>query len=386
MSLQLSIIRKVARCFATEEFSVKSYLRSTRTTIVLVAGAALLVSACTAADPSAEGEAAPEPDATQTVASAAEEANDVDEAHLHLPSTHPASERPGEGEMRVTLLGTGSPVPTEHRFGMSTLVQVGDHNLVFDAGRGAAIRLTQAGVELGDLDGVFITHYHSDHVNGLSDLWMTGYVPAFGGREGPFNVYGPEGVGDLVAGLEMAHADDINVRVADGELERETTQIAAHEFLEEGVVFEEDGIVVTAFEVQHDPNFAIEPAMGYRVDYAGRSVLVSGDTIPHENVIEHGTGVDLLIHEVAEFEDITALPEVYSHHTNPREAGEIFEETAPRMAVYSHIVNGTSSEAPGVSPEELERRTRETYEGPLTVGEDLMSFTVTDDDIDIYER
>lgn len=363
---------------------MKNHIRSARAAIALVVGAGLLVSACTTADTGAEGDTdtTPAADETQTVASTADGA---DEEHLHRPSTHPASEAPGEGEMRVTLLGTGSPVPSEHRFGMSTLVQAGEHNLVFDAGRGAAIRLTQAGVQLGDIDGVFITHYHSDHVNGLSDLWMTGYVPAFGGREGSFDVYGPTGVEDLVAGLEQAHADDINVRVADGELERETTAISAHEFTEEGIVFEEDGIVVTTFEVQHDPNNAIEPAMGYRVDYAGKSVLVSGDTIPHENVIEYGTGVDILIHEVAEFEDTSALPEVYSHHTNPREAGEIFEETAPRMAVYSHIVNGTSAEAPGVSAEELERRTRETYEGPLTVGEDLMSFTVTEDDLDIYE-
>lgn len=351
-----------------------------RIVLPLMMGATLFLGACSST--SDETTEAPAAAAGTAVATAPQP---VSEDYLHRPSTHPASEAPEEGQMRVTLLGTGSPVPSDTRYGMSTLVQAGGHNLVFDAGRGAAVRLTQAGVPIGQIDGVFITHYHSDHVNGLSDLWMTGYVPAFGGREGTFNVYGPTGAEALVAGLRQAHNDDIAVRVADGELERDTTEIAAHEFAGDGVVFDQDGVTVTVFEVQHDPNNAIEPAMGYRVDYAGRSVLISGDTVPNQNVIDYGTGVDLLIHEVAEFEDTSALPQVYAHHTNPRQAGDIFTETAPRMAVYSHIVNGTSSKAPGVSDEELERRTRETYDGPLTVGRDLMSFLLTEEDIDIHE-
>lgn len=305
--------------------------------------------------------------------------------YLFEPSTHPASEETEDNEMRVTLLGTGSPVPSDTRYGMSTLVQAGDFNFVFDAGRGVTVRLDQAGVLLGDIDGVFLTHYHSDHVNGLADLWMTGYLPAFGGREAAFNVYGPTGVENLVAGLRQAHSDDIEVRVADGELAKDTTEIKAHEYSDEGIVFDQNGVTVTAFDVQHDPEDAIEPAMGYRVDYQGRSVLISGDTVPNENVIKHGTGVDLLIHEVAEFEDTSALPGVYAHHTNPRQAGEIFTQTEPRMAVYSHIVNGTSADAPGISPEELADRTRENYDGPLTVGEDLMSFILTEEKIDVYE-
>lgn len=310
---------------------------------------------------------------------------DASDEYRFQPSSHPAAVPPDEDEMRVTLLGTGSPVPSDTRYGMSTLVQAGGLNLLFDAGRGATVRMTQAGVPLGDIDGIFITHFHSDHLNGLGDLWLTGFIPAFGGREGDLHLYGPIGVKELAEGLRQAHADDINVRVADGELERDTTGLVAHEFPEEGVVFEQDGVAVTMFEVLHDPAGAIDPAMGYRVDYEGRSVLISGDTVPHENVIKYGSGVDLLIHEVAEFEDTTALPQVYAHHTNPRQAGKIFTETAPRMAVYSHIVNGTSSEAPGVSEEELLRRTRVNYDGPLKVGEDLMSFLMNDEEIRIYK-
>ena len=305
--------------------------------------------------------------------------------YLHQPSTHPARIAPLANQMRVTLLGTGSPVPSATRFGMSTLVQAGGYNLVFDAGRGNVIRLTQAGVPLGKIDAVFLTHYHSDHVNGLSDLWMTGYIPAFGGRTGGFHIYGPQGATQLVEGLKIAHADDIRVRVADNELKEGTTQIIAHEFKTEGVVFDKNGVKVTAFDVEHDHNGAIQPAMGYRVDYAGLSVLISGDTIPTPNVISYGKGVDLLIHEVAEFEDINALPQVYSHHTNPRQAGEIFSQTKPKLAVYSHIVNGVSPKIIGIPDDELIRRTQANYQGPLKVGRDLMSFLISQQGVEVYE-
>ena len=305
--------------------------------------------------------------------------------YLHLASTHPARISPNKDEMRVTLLGTGSPVPSEQRFGMSTLVQAGGYNLVFDAGRGAVIRLTQAGIPLGKVGGVFLTHYHSDHVNGLSDMWMTGYIPAFGGRQGDFNVHGPTGVLALVEGLKIAHADDIRVRVADGELKKDTTNIVAHEFSAEGgVVFNLNGVVVTAFKVEHDHHGAIQPALGYRVDYAGRAVVISGDTIPTANVLKYGKGVDLLIHEVAEFQDNHAVPQVYAHHTNPREASEIFNQTKPKMAVYSHIVNGVSSRIIGIPDEVLIQRTKVNYQGPLVVGRDLMSFLLTPTKIDTY--
>lgn len=307
--------------------------------------------------------------------------------YLYKPSMHPARLAPSADEMRVTLLGTGSPVPSVNRYGMSTLVQANGYNFVFDAGRGNVIRLTQAGVPLGKIDGVFLTHYHSDHVNGLSDLWMTGYIPAFGGREGGLDVYGPKGVNALVEGLKVAHADDIRVRVADGEIkDKSNTDIRANEFATNGVVFDKNGVRITSFDVQHDHNGAIQPAVGFRIDYAGRSILLSGDTTPTPNILKYGKNIDLLIHEVADFKDTNSLPAVYSHHTNPRQAGTIFNETKPKMAVYSHIVNGTSPKYVGIPDEQLIERTRDNYKGPLVVGEDLMSFSITSKGVDIYRH
>lgn len=301
-------------------------------------------------------------------------------------STHPAATPPAEGELRVTLLGTGSPIPSTERFGFSVLVQAGDKNYVFDAGRGAIIRLIQAGVEPGQLDGLFLTHFHSDHVISIDDLWMTGYVPAFGGREGVFNVYGPEGVANIVDNVREAFQNDIDVRVADGEVDRDTTGIAAHEFTEDGVVFDEGGLKVTMFDVQHDPANVILPSKGYRIDYGGKSVLISGDTIPHENVVTHGKDVDLLLHEVAAFQDRNVLPQVISHHTTPDQAGEIFAETQPELAVYTHFVNGIPGKVEGISDEEMIARTQENYDGEVILGEDLMSFLISDEGIEVTDQ
>lgn len=301
-------------------------------------------------------------------------------------STHPAATAPGAGELRVTMLGTGSPIPSTERFGFSVLIQAADKNYVIDAGRGAIIRLIQAGVEAGQIDGLFLTHFHSDHVISIDDLWMTGYVPAFGGREGTFNVYGPEGVSNIVDNLRDAFQNDIDVRVADGEVDRETTKIEAHEFTENGVIFDQDGLQITMFEVQHDPANVIKPSKGFRIDYSGKSVLISGDTIPHENVVKFGKGVDLMLHEVAAFKDRNILPQVISHHTTPDQAGEIFARAQPKLAVYTHFVNGIPGKVEGISDEEMIARTQENYTGDLILGEDLMSFLITDEDIEITNQ
>lgn len=301
-------------------------------------------------------------------------------------STHPAAKPPADGELRVTLLGTGSPIPSTERFGFSVLVQAGENNYVVDAGRGAIVRLIQAGVEAGQVDGLFLTHFHSDHIISIDDLWMTGYVPAFGGREGAFDVYGPEGVTNIVDNLREAFQNDVDVRVADKELERDTTGIEAHEFTEDGVIFDEDGLKVTMFDVQHDPADVIQPAKGYRIDYEGKSVVISGDTIPNENVATYGKDADLLIHEVAAFQDRNVLPQVISHHTTPDQAGEIFAQAQPKLAVYSHFVNGIPGKVEGISDEEMIARTKENYDGEVVLGEDLMSFLITDDDIEVTDQ
>ncbi len=279
-----------------------------------------------------------------------------------------------EDAMVVTLLGTGSPVPLQDRYGPSTLVQAGGLNLVFDAGRGCTIRLAQAAIPLGKVDAVFITHFHSDHLNGLPDLWMTSYLPpAFARRMQPLEVYGPTGIGRIAATLRDTFSDDVRIRIADERLVDAQTQIVPHEFGQDGVVFERNGVTVTAFVVDHGP--LIKPAYGYRVDHGGRSVLLSGDTRFDENLIKHGQGVDLLIHEVAvapkPILGAAYIQTILNHHTTPEEAGTVFSRTRPRQAVFSHIVELMDETNPQPGDAEIEQRTRTNWTGDLVVGKGL---------------
>jgi ribonuclease Z len=275
-------------------------------------------------------------------------------------------------EIKVTLLGTGSPPPVMNRFGPSILVEAGGGKFLFDAGRGALQRLAQLGVRWQDVDGLFLTHLHSDHVVGFPDLWLTGWLVG-GGRSRPLHVWGPRGTRKMMSHLEQAYEYDIRIRLYDDRASPDGVVILAED-IGEGVVHEKGGVKITAFDVDHTP---IKPAFGYRIDHAGRSVVLSGDTRVSDNLIRHAQGVDLLVHEVASpetFQRAGAPPEraksIVAHHVTPEQAGEVFSRTKPKLAVYSHIVLPTATE------QDLLPSTRKTYSGPLEVGEDLMVITV----------
>ncbi len=197
--------------------------------------------------------------------------------------------------LKVTLLGTGTPWPSIDRFGPSTLVEAGAEKLVFDVGRGASQRIWQLGMPLRAVTGVFLTHLHSDHTVGLPDLWLTGGLSGpFGGRTTPFRIWGPTGTEEMMSALETAFQADIGIRSETQDARPEGLAVVA-ENIAEGVVYERNGVRVTAFDVDHGD---VKPALGYRVDYGGQSVVISGDTRFSENLIRFSTGADLLIHEV----------------------------------------------------------------------------------------
>jgi ribonuclease Z len=282
-------------------------------------------------------------------------------------------------DIKVTLLGTGTPIPSIDRFGPSTLIEAGDQKLLIDAGRGATIRLHQLNIPIGRLDALLLTHFHSDHISGVPDVWLTGWLESyFGSRQTPFRVIGPRGTKRLIAKLEEAYADDIRIRVADEKLPPDGIATVVEEYERDGMVYEKDGLKVIAFEVDHGD--VIKPAYGYRIEYRGRVAVISGDTRYNQNVVKYAMGADLLVHEVA-----IALPELLSeahigrimaHHTTAREAGMVFEQTKPKLAAYTHLVFLASPRVPRASIAELVAETRQTYRGPLEVGEDLMSFEI----------
>jgi ribonuclease Z len=286
-----------------------------------------------------------------------------------------------EDTFRVVLLGSGNPIPTPDRFGPATLVEAGPHRLLFDAGRGATIRLYQLGIPFSTVDPLFLTHLHSDHTVGLPDLWLTGWLGGwFGRRAQPMQVIGPTGTKELIEGLERAYAADIRIRTADEHYPPEGAKIAAREFASDGIVFDRDGVKVTAFAVDHGE--FVKPAYGYRIDYRGHAVVISGDTRPNENVVKYGAGADVLIHEVAAappaLMKIPQVQRVIAHHTTPADAGTIFTRAKPKLAVYTHIVLPARPSVPAVTIPELMTQTRATYSGPLEVGQDLMTIAIGD--------
>jgi ribonuclease Z len=282
-------------------------------------------------------------------------------------------------DFRVTLLGTGTPIPDPDRFGPSTLVEAGNQKLLFDAGRGVPIRLRQIKVPMGKIDALFLTHYHSDHTAGIPDLWLTRWLGL--GRKEPLRVIGPVGAKTLMTNLEKAYALDIKIRMEDEKIPPDGIAIAAEEFEQDGIVYDKDGVRVIAFTVDHGA--AIKPAVGYRIEYNGHAVLISGDTRYDQNVIKYGTGVDLLIHEVCIARPELLASNIYmqhvvAHHTNPREAGQVFALAKPKLAAYTHLVFLSSDNIPRASVDDIVAGTRETYSGPLQVGADLMSFDIGD--------
>lgn len=282
-------------------------------------------------------------------------------------------------DLRVTLLGTGTPIPRPERFGPSTLIEAGGQRLLIDAGRGATIRLAQLGVAIGSIDALFLTHLHSDHTSGIPDVWLTGWLEShFGTRTTPFRVIGPPGTKVLMKHLEQAYAQDVAIRISDEKLPPAGAALAVAEFDGDGVVYERADLHVIAFEVDHGA--LIKPAYGYRIEHCGRAVVISGDTRSNENVITYGTGADLLVHEVAMARPALALhphiQRILAHHTTPSEAGEVFARTQPKLAAFTHVVLLASPSVPPVTIDDIVRETRKSYQGPLVVGEDLMSFEI----------
>jgi ribonuclease Z len=290
-------------------------------------------------------------------------------------------------DLRVTFLGTGAPRPSFERYGPSILVEAGDQRILVDPSWGLRERIMQVGSFplLADIDHVLISHLHFDHTIGFTDLWLSGWLY---GRRVPLTVQGPEGTVDMMKHFREAYGWDIDFRILVG-VPSEGVQINATD-VAPGVIYEHDGLKVTAFEVEHlpidletrEPLDLWGTAFGFRFDYRGHSLVLSGDTRPSDNLVEHSRGVDVLVHE-AQYPSPNATEEAklanvsLSVHTDPKDAAVIFERVKPRMAVYSHLI------PPHITAQEWEAVT--PYDGPLTVAHDLMMITIGDD-IEITDR
>jgi ribonuclease Z len=269
--------------------------------------------------------------------------------------------------MQVVLLGTGFPRPDPERAGPSTAVVIGDKVFVVDAGRGVVLRLAAADLPLKSLTAVFLTHLHSDHTAGLPDLFNTSWQF---GRDGSFELYGPQGTKRLSDAMLKFFEVDIHVRRDLVEKHPAAGATIKTHIVREGVVYQDADLKVTAFDVDHKP---VVPAFGYRFDGHGKSVVISGDTRPSDNLVRHAKDADVLVHEamLPEYLDAMDEPDVAerlkSYHTTPEQAGEIARRANVKLLVLTHLV-------PGKDEETYRERAATQFKGTIVVGRDLMKF------------
>lgn len=287
--------------------------------------------------------------------------------------------------LHAILLGTGIPIVNPDRASASTLIVAGGKTIMIDTGYGSTVRLVEAGYQ--DVDLVLYTHFHADHTGGLGRLLFN---RGAAGAEHPLKVIGPPGTKDMVDRIVAANAIDEEYRIVHhGEhWPKEAMDVDVTEF-DLGVIHESDGLTITMFDVNHEP---VEPAVGYRFDYEGQSIVVSGDTKKSESLIAAAKNCDLLIHEAMYAQMLNAimpalknrnprqgamLSDLMSHHTSTLEVAEIAKEAGVKKVVLTHLV-------PSIAPSDGAERTfvrgmSEIYSGPIVVGRDNMIFSLDDD-------
>jgi len=270
----------------------------------------------------------------------------------------------------VVLLGTGFPRPDPARASASTAIVAGDKWFVVDAGRGATMRIAGTDLKYANLKAVFLTHLHSDHTAGLPDLFDTSWQ--FGRKTAPLELYGPPGTKRLSSAMLQFFAEDIHWRRDLLEKHPGAGATIRTHIVREGVVYDDGGVRVTAFAVDHKP---VPYAFGYKFESGGETVVISGDTRPTPNLIRYAKGADVLVLEayLPEFFDKVDTPEVAarlkSYHTSADEAGEIAAAAGVKTLVLTHLI-------PGDADETFRERAARKFKGKIVVGRDLLRFEV----------
>lgn len=269
----------------------------------------------------------------------------------------------------IVLLGTGMPYPDPNSSGPATAVVIGKRVLLFDAGAGVMRRIKAANLPISGPEALFITHLHSDHTLGYPDLILTSWVMR---RALPFAVYGPRGLRRMTNHLLAAYSEDIKIRTEGLEHEVPGGYRVNVREIREGVVYERDGVRVTAIRVPHG-NW--KEAFAYRVDTSDRSIVISGDTRPSEELIKASKGADVLIHEVYSAKHLKPEDRPDGHlwpqynrefHTSDVELGAIAARIKPKLLILTHIIRM------GATDEELFEGVRQGgYQGNVIVGRDL---------------
>lgn len=294
-----------------------------------------------------------------------------------------------DGALHVVLCGTGSPVADPDRAAACTAVIAADKLFLVDTGPGSWENVQLWRLPRAHLSSILLTHFHSDHIGDLGEATVQSWI---GGRSTPLTVIGPPGVTDVVDGFRTAYGLDAIYRVAHHGAENMPPAVAlatAAPFTlpTDGsavTVFEADGLTIRAFAVDHDP---VTPAAGYRFDYNGRSVVISGDTAKSANLIKHAKSADLLVHEALGASMVGRISailkergvhrlgkltsDIVDYHATPVEAAETARDAGVRQLVLTHLVPPPANR---IVERVFMEGTDEAWDGPIVLGADGMWF------------
>ncbi len=295
--------------------------------------------------------------------------------------------------LHVYICGAGAPMPDATRAGPCLGVLAGDRAYIFDIGSGGSRNLGSMGFPFARLESVFLTHLHSDHIDGLGELMVLSWVG--GSRKSQTPIVGPVGTQRVVDGFNMAYAIDATYRTAHHGTEVADPQgfggVATEVVLPAGpagqaIVFEDELLKITALRVEHAP---VEPAFGYRIDYKDRSISISGDTIYHPSFVAASKGVDVMLHEALDPEMITAMGDVLAergqantakifedildYHASPEDAARSAQDAGADQLILYHLV-------PPLPVKLMETifldGTKAEFDGEITVAQDGLMITL----------
>ncbi|WP_129676082.1 MBL fold metallo-hydrolase [Candidatus Chloroploca sp. Khr17] len=302
----------------------------------------------------------------------------------------------------VITTGTGAPLPDPLRVGPQAVVIAGDQMLVFDAGPGSTRQLSLTGLNLSSMSALFLTHYHSDHISDLGELMLQHW--ASGGATEPLPIYGPPGVEEVVAGFTAAYQLDRSYRIAHHDEEvvppsgfggvAHTFDLGA-DLMSSAVVYEAGDVQVIAFNVDHPP---VVPAVGFRVNYKGRSVMITGDTIYSDSLIHHAMGADLMVSDSLNHKMSQAISEagkdmdnnlssvtedIQESHIKPEEAALVAREAGVPVLLITHVL----PPVPKLLINPFLRDARAIYSGEVRMANDgtMAKLPVNSDQIIISE-
>jgi ribonuclease Z len=296
-----------------------------------------------------------------------------------------------EDGLHLTLCGAGGPLPAPKASGPCVAVVAGQQLFIVDAGTDGVRNLSRMGYQPGSIRAVFLTHFHSDHIDGLGEMATIRW--AGGDNNSPLPVYGPQGVERVVDGFNMAYAQDFVYRHEHhGDLVAPMSGAGLQAMPytkppmgELALIYEGEGLKVEALAVEHSP---VEPAVGYRFSYKGRTLLITGDTTKQENIQKFSQGIDLLVHEALAPNLLMMMHDtakrldnpimakitidVLDYHASPVEAAETARDASVGHLLYYHIV------PPMVIPgqEALWLNGAEEIFSDYTIGEDGVSVTL----------